>query len=45
MSALFIIVCMFVGFAFLGNIVGGPRPRPGRELYERRLRDGPVGRR
>jgi len=44
MSALFIIVCMFIGFAFLGNIVGG-RPRSGRELYERRLRDGPLGRR
>lgn len=43
MEALFIIVCMFAGFAFLGNFVG-PAPRSDRELYERRLRDGPSGR-
>jgi hypothetical protein len=43
MEAIFIIVCMFAGFAFLGNIVAPP-PRSDRELYERRLRDGPFGR-
>ncbi|CAN7640529.1 hypothetical protein LJR219_005025 [Phenylobacterium sp. LjRoot219] len=43
MEAIFIIVCAFAGFAFLGAIIAPP-PRPGRELYERRLRDGPFGR-